>query len=196
MKAQSSPDSTAAPQFVPSDVQLLMNDVYYFAETFTARSTEPVIEWILARNLLPRSQRPKHLHLIINSPGGTLHSCFALIDVMRGSAIPVHTTGLGLVASCGLITFMAGEKGYRVLTPNTSILSHQYSGGAVGKEHELVAAQREQELTADRLIDLYKKCTGLPQKKVRELLLPASDLWMTAKEAVAYGLADKVIDIK
>lgn len=182
--------------FMPADVMLLMNDVYYFAEPFTARTTEPVIEWILSRNLYPKSKRPKSLHLIINSPGGHLHACFALIDVMRGSAIPVHTTGLGLIASCGLLTFMAGTKGHRVLTPNTSILSHQYSSGMGGKEHELVAAQRENELTTERMVELYKKCTGMSQKKIREILLPASDIWMNAKEAVDYGIADKIKDIK
>jgi ATP-dependent Clp protease protease subunit len=91
---------------------------------------------------------------------------------------------------------MAGEKGHRVLTPNTSILSHQYSGGAIGKEHELVAAQKQNELTTDRMVDLYKKCTGLSLKKIREILLPESDMWLSAKEAVAYGIADKVKELK
>jgi ATP-dependent Clp protease protease subunit len=182
--------------FTPPDIALLMKNVYYFSEPVDTEATTPIVCWILSQNMLPRKDRPKYLHLIVNSPGGNLYDCFALIDVMRGSSIPIYTTGLGLVASCGLLLFMAGEKGHRVLTPNTSILSHQYSGGAIGKEHELVAAQKQNELTTDRMVDLYKKCTGLSLKKIREILLPESDMWLSAKEAVAYGIADKVKELK
>ena len=74
-------------------------------------------------------------------------SCFALIDIMKGSRIPIHTVGLGVIASCGLLLFITGEKGKRTLTPNTSILSHQYSWGSYGKEHELFAQVKEFELS-------------------------------------------------
>ena len=107
---------------------------------------KPVIDFILRKNLMPTNVRPKHLTLIINSPGGELPSALALIDTMKGSAIPVHTVGLGMIASCGLLTFMSGAKGHRVLTPNTSILSHQFSWGSDGKAHELFATVKEFEL--------------------------------------------------
>ena len=112
---------------------------------------------------------------------------------MKGSAIPVKTVGLGMIASCGLLTFMSGTKGRRVLTPNTSILSHQYSWGSGGKEHELFARVREFELSTERMINHYKKCTGLSEKKVRDILLPPEDRWLSAKEAVKYGIADKIV---
>ena len=144
-------------------------------------------------HLLPQKERPKEITLIINSPGGEVHSAFALIDTMKGSAIPIKTVGLGMIASCGILTFMAGTKGRRVITPNTSILSHQYSWGSVGKEHELFARVREFELSTQRMMDHYKKCTGLSEKKIREILLPAEDVWLSAKEAVKYGIADKIV---
>src|SRR5574344_1834410 len=70
------------------------------------------------RSLFLTKREYDHLTLIINSPGGDLNSAFAIIDCMKGSALPVHTIGLGLIASCGILTFMSGEKGHRILTPN------------------------------------------------------------------------------
>ena len=142
---------------------------------------------------MPDSRRRKELTLIVNSPGGEVHSAFALIDTMKGSAIPIRTIGIGMIASCGILTFMAGKKGRRILTPNTSILSHQYSWGSTGKEHELFARVREFELSTERMINHYKKCTGLGEKKIREVLLPPEDVWLSAEEAVKYGIADKIV---
>tara|TARA_X000000950_G_scaffold286722_1_gene396469 strand:- start:16448 stop:17050 length:603 start_codon:yes stop_codon:yes gene_type:complete len=167
--------------------------IIYFSDGFDSTTTKPVINTIIEKNLLPNSSRPNEITLVINSPGGQVHSAFALIDTMKGSAIPVKTVGLGMIASCGLLTFMSGTKGRRVLTPNTSILSHQYSWGSGGKEHELFARVREFELSTERMINHYKKCTGLSEKKVRDILLPPEDRWLSAKEAVKYGIADKIV---
>jgi ATP-dependent Clp protease protease subunit len=87
---------------------------------------------------------------------------------------------------------MAGEKGKRVLTPNTSILSHQYSWGTYGKEHELLATVKEYELTTQRMLKHYKKCTGLNEKKIRQFLLPAQDIWLSATEAKKLGICDSI----
>jgi ATP-dependent Clp protease protease subunit len=168
------------------------NFTYLFMEDFDPKTVKPVIDWILRCNFMTDSKRPERLQLIINSPGGCLNSALALIDVMKGSAIPVHTMGIGQISSCGLLTFIAGTKGHRVLTPNTSILSHQYSWGSHGKEHELLARVKEFELTSTRLMALYKHCTGLTETKIREVLLPARDVWLTAEEAVELGVADKI----
>ena len=168
---------------------------YYMADSFTYESTKPIVQWIIEKNLCPAQERPKELTLIINSPGGSVHAAFALIDTMKGSAIPVKTVGLGLIASCGVLTFMAGTKGKRILTPNTSILSHQYSWGSSGKEHELFARVREFELSTERMLAHYKKCTGMSEKKIREILLPPEDKWLSAKEAVKYGIADRIKEI-
>ena len=169
--------------------------IIYFAEQFTAETTKPVINTIIEKNLMPNSERPNEITLVINSPGGSVHSAFALIDTMKGSAIPIKTVGLGLIASCGILTFMAGTKGKRLITPNTSILSHQYSWGSQGKEHELFARVREYELSTERMIEHYKKCTGLKEKQIREVLLPPQDVWLSAEDAVKYGIADKVVSV-
>ncbi len=168
--------------------------IFYFAEPFTYETTKPVVNWIIEKNLLPDSERPNELTLIINSPGGSVHAAFGMIDTMKGSAIPIKTVGLGMIASCGVLAFMSGEKGKRILTRNTSILSHQYSWGSGGKEHELFARVKEFELSTMRMLEHYKRCTGLTEKKIREILLPAEDVWLTAEEAVKYGIADSVVD--
>jgi ATP-dependent Clp protease protease subunit len=94
------------------------------------------------------------------------------------------------------MAFIAGEKGHRTITPNTSILSHQWSAGTYGKEHELVASQKQFDLTTKRMINHYRKATKLPEKVIREKLLPAQDVWLTAEEALEYNLVDNVRELK
>ena len=96
----------------------------------------------------------------------------------------------------GGTTAMTVDSSGRTLTPNTAILSHQYSWGSQGKEHELFARVKELELTTERMIEHYKKCTGLTEKKIREFLLPPQDVWLSAKEAKELKLCDKVENIK
>lgn len=167
---------------------------YIFSSGFDPSSTADTMRFILARNLMQGKDRPKFMKLIINSPGGEVPSAFALIDTMKGSKIPVYTYGLGEIASCGLLTFMAGEKGKRFITRNTAILSHQFSWGSMGKEHELMASVKEFNNTSQRIIDHYKRCTGQTEATIKKYLLPPEDVWLTPKEAVKYGIADQIVD--
>ena len=149
---------------------------------------------IVAQLLFLESENPdKDISLYINSPGGSVPSAFALIDTIKGSKVPVYTYGMGEIASCGLLTFMAGAKGKRFITPNTAILSHQFSWGTIGKEHELMASVKEFENTSARIIEHYKKCTGQTEATIKKYLLPAEDVWLTPKEAIKYGLADEIV---
>ncbi len=166
---------------------------FLMMEDISLTSVKSATEWIFEANFT--EERPELLNFIITSPGGDLNAAFALIDVMRGSAIPVRTIGLGQIASAGLMIFIAGEKGQRILTPNTSILSHQYSWGAIGKEHELFATVREFDLTTKKMIAHYKKCTGLDEKRIRETLLPPQDVWLSPVEAKKLGLCDEVKEL-
>lgn len=185
-------DLNAVSSAEAKSLSLEDHNICFMFEDFDRKAVKPVIEFILKKNLMPDSVRPKHITLVINSPGGELDSAFSLIDIMKGSAIPVHTLGLGQISSCGLLTFMAGAKGNRVLTPLTSILSHQYSWGSIGKSHELFARVKEFELVNDRMMKLYKNCTGLSETKIKECLLPAEDVWLSAEEAVELGIADRI----
>ena len=175
--------------------ELLDKGIKIFMGDVNMKTMEPIIEWIMAANLSWKKNQ-KELTLAICSPGGDLNACFALIDVMQGSRIPIRTVGMGMIASCGLLMFISGTKGRRILTPNTSILSHQYSWGSYGKEHELFATVREYELTTERMVNHYKKCTGLEDKMIREKLLPPSDVWLDAKEARKLGICDHIQEMK
>lgn len=178
------------PPPAPTGSNLESNGIYLFMDQVTNDTIKPVITWILNENLAPTKK--KFLSLMICSPGGAMGASFALTDVMEASAIPIHTVGLGKIASCGLLIFMSGEKGKRILTPNTSILSHQWAWSAFGKEHELFAKQREYDLTAQRIRDHYKKHTKQSDAIIEKYLLPPQDIWLSAKEAKKYGLADSI----
>ena len=171
--------------------ELFLRGHHVFMGEVTQETMKPLIDWIIAENY-NKEKKKKELTLGICSPGGDLNACFALVDIMKGSKIPIRTIGMGMIASCGLLMFISGEKGRRVLTPNTSILSHQFSWGSFGKEHELFAAVKEFDLTTRRMIDHYKKCTGLSEEDIRKYLLPPQDVWLSAKEAKKLGLCDSI----
>jgi ATP-dependent Clp protease protease subunit len=154
-------------------------------------SVQPVIEWILYENFVSKKKK-KELLLMICSEGGDMSSAFALIDVIRSSRLPIKTVGLGQIGSAGLLIFLAGTPGRRVLTPNTSILSHQFSWGSDGKVHELFATIKEFELTQKRMVQHYKECTGLGEEEIRTALLPPHDVWLTAEEALALNVCDAI----
>ena len=88
---------------------------------------------------------------------------------------------------------MAGAKGRRFVTHNSSVMSHQYSWGSMGKEHELVAKQKEFKLASKRMEEHYKKCTGKSVTYIRKHLLGPTDTWLSPTETVKHGIADKVI---
>jgi ATP-dependent Clp protease protease subunit len=167
--------------------------MYVFMDSVEPDTIAPIIEWILEQNyVVPVAERKQELLLMICSEGGELAAAFALIDVMRSSSIPIKTVGLGQIASSGLLIFMTGTKGRRVLTPNTSILSHQFSWANEGKSSELFATVKEYDLTQRRMINHYKSCTGLNDAKIKEFLLPPQDIWLDANEALKLGICDSI----
>ena len=165
--------------------------MYVFMGEVDNENIKPIVEWILHENHVVKKKR-KELLLMVCSEGGDMQAAFALIDVMHSSNIPVKTVGLGVIASAGLLIFIAGTKGRRVLTPNTSILSHQFSWSSEGKVHELFATMREFELTQARMVSHYEACTGLNSDQIRKHLLPPHDIWLSAEEALALGICDHV----
>ena len=165
--------------------------MYVFMGEVSTDTVRPVVEWILHANFVIK-KRKKELLLMVCSEGGDMSAAFALIDVMNSSKVPIKTVGLGQVASAGLMIFLAGTPGRRVLTPSTSILSHQFSWGSEGKSHELFATVKEFELTQQRMIAHYQRCTGLTLEQIKTALLPPHDVYLTAQEALALNVCDAV----
>lgn len=179
--------------FKDSSVPSLEENHYYlFNDIITSSTSGDAIRFILERNLMT-TNRPKNLKMLFNSPGGCLYSSFALIDTMKGSKIPIYTYGIGEIGSGALMAFIAGTKGKRFITRNTGILSHQYSAGMGGKDHELHATVKEFRNCRERMIEHYKRCTGMTEKNILKYLLPPEDVWLSAKEAVKYGIADEIV---
>lgn len=170
--------------------EILFNSgVYYLTGEISQESVQGAIEFILSHGFMGKVSE---LSLVINSQGGDVCAAFALIDVMVGSPIPIHTVGLGEVASAALLIFMAGK--YRVLTPNTMVLSHQFTAGVYGKNHELLAARKMLDHTQVNILRHYKKFTGLEEDKILAELLPSQDIWLDAEEALSYQLCDEIVD--
>lgn len=168
--------------------------IYVFMGDVDEESIKPVIEWILVENHVVKKKK-RELLLMICSSGGEIEPAFALIDVMKSSNIQIKTVGLGQIASAGLMIFLAGHRGRRILTPNTSILSHQYSWGSEGKHHELWAMTKEFSLIQQRMLDHYQQATGLEVDVIKEKLLPASDIYLSAQEALDLKICDYISDL-
>ena len=175
--------------------RMAKSGVYYLSGEIKDSNVRPAIEFILNASLDPKCAF-HHLSLVINSEGGYITDGFALIDVMAGSRIPVRTIGVGEICSMGLMIFLAGERGTRIMTPNCIILSHQWAGIHWGKEHELIAAQKEDQITMEMVMRHYRRTTGLDKKIIKEKLLPPHDVWLTAQEARRLGICDTVKDLK
>ena len=169
---------------------IINEDTYLLMQTIDEESVAPVIEWILVHNNAPKKSRPKTLNLIISSHGGDMHAQWALVDIMAGSNIPINTIGLGVVASAAFLIFITGK--HRVLTPNTTILSHEYSTTISGKRHDLVAVRKEFEDFDKRMLDHYVKYTKLTEKQIKKKLLRESDIYITAEEALELGVCDEI----
>jgi ATP-dependent Clp protease protease subunit len=182
---------------IDKDNSELLQDagMYVFMDDVSSESIKPIIEWILVENHVAKKKK-KELLLMICSEGGSMEDAFALIDVMKASSIPVKTVGLGSVSSSGLLIFLAGAPGRRILTPNTSILSHQYSWGSDGKHHELFAITKEFGLAQKRMVQHYQETTGLDEETIKTKLLPPNDVYLSAEEALELGICDFISDLK
>ena len=185
-----------APPMPPVPTGKLLKDggILNLREQFKTETIGPLVDQIMEWNMMPEGKAPERIMLRINSPGGSVHAAFELIDVIKQSRIPVHTLNTGLAASCGVLTLMAGVKGHRYVTQNSSTMSHQYSWGSKGKEHELYGIVKEFEMSSDRMISHYKKCTGKSETYIRKNLLGATDEWLSPQEVVKHGIADKIIN--
>lgn len=153
-----------------------------------------VIGEILQMNFLEKEARPSVICLIVTSGGGQLDPAISLIQIIRSSAIPIRTVGLGSVASAALCILMAGHQ--RMVDKYCSIMSHQFSTQTGGTFNELDVAHAQMIRYHEKMCDLYKDCTGLPKKTIKKNLLRHDDVWLTPEEALGYNIIDYIGDLK
>ena len=147
---------------------------------------------VCAQLLFLEAENPtKPIHLYINSPGGVITSGFAMYDTMRYIRAPVHTLCMGTARSMGSFLLMAGEPGERTALPNASLHVHQPLGGFQGQASDILIHAQEIERTKHRITRLYAEHCGRTVEEVERAL--DRDRFMTAEEALAWGLIDRVV---
>ena len=147
---------------------------------------------ICAQLLFLESENPdKAVNLYINSPGGSVTAGMAIYDTMQFIKCPVHTIVMGQAASMGSLLATAGEPGHRFILPNARHMIHQPLGGASGQATDVEIQARELLRWKSVLTDIYVTHTGRDRDTLSKDM--ERDFFMTAAEAVEYGLADKVL---
>ena len=147
---------------------------------------------ICAQLLFLESENPdKAVNLYINSPGGSVTAGMAIYDTMQFIKPEVHTIVMGQAASMGSLLATAGTPGKRYILPNARHMIHQPLGGAQGQATDVEIQARELLRWKQVLTDIYVKHTGRDRKTLSRDL--ERDFFMTAGEAVEYGLADKIL---
>lgn len=153
---------------------------------------DEVANLVIAQLLFLQSEDPKkEISLYINSPGGVVTAGLAIIDTMRHIQPPVSTVCVGMAASMGAILLAAGEKGKRYILPNAEVMIHQPSGGAEGMAADIEITAKQILKLRERLNKILAASTGQPLKKIEQDV--DRDFFLSADEAVKYGLADKVL---
>ena len=148
---------------------------------------------IVAQMLFLESEDPnKDINFYINSPGGSVTAGFAIYDTMQYIKCDVSTICVGLAASMGAFLLSGGAKGKRMALPNSEIMIHQPSGGAKGQATEIQIVAENILKTKKRLNEILAANTGKPIEIIERDT--DRDNYMTAQEAVEYGLVDKVIE--
>jgi len=148
---------------------------------------------VIAQLLYLEGQDPaKDINLYINSPGGSVTDGLAIFDTMNYIKCDVSTICMGLAASMGSFLLAAGKKGKRYALPNSDIMIHQPSGGAKGQATDIMIHADHIQQTKKRLNTILSENTG---KSYDEIARDTErDNFMSAQQAVEYGIIDKVID--
>ena len=153
---------------------------------------ETTASLVVAQLLFLESEDPgKDISLYINSPGGSVTAGMAIYDTMQYIKCDVSTICIGMAASMGAFLLAGGTKGKRMALPNAEIMIHQPLGGAQGQATEIQIAAEHILKTKERLNKILSENTGKPYDIIcRDT---ERDNWMTAQEAVEYGLIDSVV---
>ncbi len=142
---------------------------------------------------LNSQSKDKEIHMIINSPGGSVLDGLAIYDTMREIEAPIHTRGYGLMASMGSLLLVAGDK--RFAAKNSSIMIHQVSAGTKGTFHDMEIGNENTLRLYKQLVDIYVAHTGVEEEYWYDQLLDR-DNWLSPKEAMKLNIIDEIIPHK
>lgn len=168
----------------------LNNRIVMLHDAVMPESSKRVIDELLYLNSMdPRAP----IHFMINSPGGSISEGFAIWDVVKSFKNPVNTIVYGLAASMGSVLSLVGGKGRRFCFPHARIMIHQprIGGTSQGQASDIKITAEEIIKTKKELVKLYVEATGKTSEEVERAL--DRDYWLTSKEAVEFGLIDRII---
>ena len=171
--------------------RLLEDRIIFLGEEVTEGSANTIVAQLLH---LANEDPDKDIQLYINSPGGSVYDGLAIYDTMQYIKPDVQTIGIGLQASMGAFLLSSGAKGKRFVLPNARVMIHQPSSGTQGMVTDQEISLRESVRMKELLAKVIAKNTGQKLDKVKTDM--ERDFWMSASEAVKYGLADEVIGTK
>ena len=168
--------------------RLLEDRIIFLGEEVTEMTANVVVAQLLH---LANENPDKDIQLYINSPGGSVYDGLAIYDTMQYIAPDVQTIGIGLQASMGAFLLSSGAKGKRFVLPNARVMIHQPSSGTRGKVTDQEISLRESIALKERLATIMADNTGQKLDKIKADM--ERDYWLSAADAMAYGLADEVI---
>lgn len=158
----------------------------------TGEINDTMANVIVAQLLFLESADPKKdIHIYINSPGGSITSGMAIYDTMQHIKPAVSTICVGLAASMASFLLAGGAKGKRFALPNSEIMIHQPLGGASGQTTDVLIAAKRLEYTKQKMNKLLAELTNTPLKQIEHDT--ERDTWLSANEAVKYGILDNVL---
>lgn len=168
--------------------RLLEDRIIFLGEEVNEHTANVVVAQLLH---LANEDPNKDIQLYINSPGGSVYDGLAIYDTIQYIKPDVQTIGIGLQASMGAFLLSSGTKGKRFVLPNSRVMIHQPSSGTQGKVTDQEITLREAIALKEKLAEMMAKNTGQKVAKVKADM--ERDFWMSAEEAVKYGVADEVI---
>ena len=161
----------------------------------TEEVNEVTASLVVAQLLFLDSEDPdKDIHFYINSPGGSVSAGLAIYDTMQLVRADVSTICMGMAASMGAFLLAGGAKGQRYILPNAEVMIHQPLGGAQGQASDIKITADHILATKDRLNRIMAENTGKDLATIEKDT--DRDNWLTAEQAVAYGLVDQIITKK
>ena len=169
--------------------RLLKDRIIFLSEEVNDVTASLVVAQLL---FLDSEDTEKDIHFYINSPGGSVSAGLAIYDTMQHVRADVSTVCVGMAASMGAVLLAGGAKGKRFILPNAEVMIHQVMGGAQGQASDIKITADHILKTRDRLNKILSESTGKPLDVIAEDT--DRDNWLTAEEAVEYGLVDKVIE--